>query len=154
MLAVHSERAGGQVFVIGDNEVVTWAEYYRRLGQLLEVSADGISSFPLPSNRKSWGRGQFEYLRETPYFKAIALLTPTSLKRKVKALLNEPALKTMPQFPQPNAPAVALDIAALHLTKWRLSTAKARNVLGYQGKISLQEGLQRSVSWLRFAGWI
>ena len=46
---------------------------------------------------------------------------------------------------------ISPEIAALHMNKWQLQSHRAKKELGYAPSITVDEGLARSVAWLRYA---
>jgi len=147
LLACSAEKAAGEIFLIADDEAITWGEYYRRLGKLLGITSSSIRNVPRPSG----GRRLTDRVRKTNLFKAGVLLAPSSVRQAVKKMIGEGTRTSRWSFAEEES--FPQHLAALHCTPWRLRTDKAHRLLGYRPRVSVDEALKRSVLWLRFAGW-
>jgi nucleoside-diphosphate-sugar epimerase len=73
-----------------------------------------------------------------------------------KAALNaiptpfEPSAWSGPEKP---APHITAEMAALQQCAWQMPCTKAEKLLGYKPQISFAEGMERSIGWLKFAGY-
>jgi nucleoside-diphosphate-sugar epimerase len=56
-------------------------------------------------------------------------------------------------LPSTPGPHVTEEFAALHQCSVQLPWTKAASILGYQPSVSFAEGMERSLSWLAFAGY-
>jgi nucleoside-diphosphate-sugar epimerase len=126
--ALFSSATAGEcaAFNISGRETITWSAWYARLAEALG----------LPVLRKmsaaSWRRRSIAALP----FKALARLRPDAGKLFERITLLAPASSELTLF----------GLAATY------PTDKAARQLGWQPRVTLQEGLADSVAWLRSAG--
>lgn len=151
LLAFESEKANGEIFLVADDDCVTWGEYYRKLAGLMGIPDSAIHSAPAARQERLSVRNRLCSWRSRPLVKAAALVAPNSVKVLAKRALN---IKTTSlfEFPTENAGSLPRGMEALHLTPWRLSVQKARRILNYRPQVSVDEGLRRSAEWLQYAG--
>jgi nucleoside-diphosphate-sugar epimerase len=154
LLASQAENAKGEIFDLGDDNCITWRETYRRLATLLGVPAAEIESIPYVAQRPQTMQERAKALRHSPALKGAALMTPDFLKLPLRRFLG--MTRTVPlSWDLPGdkiAPSLSAELINLHVCQWRLSSEKARRLLGYRPAVSVDEGLRRSVAWLRYAG--
>jgi nucleoside-diphosphate-sugar epimerase len=155
-LAFTKTEARGEIFLIGNNTPVTWMEYYLKLGRLVGATEVPIRRVEAPEHPKSTLRRHLRHLRSWPVVSAAVLLTPVTLKRAIRRVLklDRPLQRSDWQFPDADPEPSSPELANLHRTTWRMRTNKSENLLGFQTKVSIDEGLQRSADWLRYAGWV
>ncbi len=154
LLAAQTGSAAGGVYLVGDDDCVTWAEYYRRLAGLLGFPHDSIEPVAAAAKRPPGLRSRLESLRQVPAVRALELLTPSFLKnpmRRSLGMTREAALSWTPPGTVERGPLIR-ELIDLHVCPWRLSSRNARRDLGYIPGVSVDEGLRRSVEWLRYAG--
>jgi nucleoside-diphosphate-sugar epimerase len=153
--ALTRPKADGQVFLVGDNETVTWREIYARLAAALEVSMDSVSRVTAPVFRKSF-KERVDGFVAKPFAQALLPAFPGQAKRLTKVLLG--ALKPPPQgnawtLPPGPSPYVDEEMATLQQCAWKFPTQKAAEILGFKPGITFADGMNRTVSWLKFAGY-
>jgi len=81
---------------------------------------------------------------------------PATLKQAVKGAIKAATAAPNPsrwQLRKAIGPVVSEEITQLQLCSVRLPCTKAERILGYQPKMSFAEGMQRSIGWLKFAGY-
>ncbi len=145
-----------EAFLIGDRETVTWSDLYTRVARALGLPPEAIHRPAPPSPvRKNFAQ-QLDAFRGTGLAQSLLPLFPAPLKRAVKAGLagwrEEPAPSpwTLPGAPLPH---ITPEMAALHQCLYKLPSAKAARLLGYEPIVTFEEGCRRSVEWLGFAGY-
>lgn len=162
LAAVTSDRAAGEIFFVSDAETLTWSEYYHQLAAQIDAPASAIRAVPRPplAPPPRWSDAPWiRRMRASPPYQAAAILTPKPGKALAHRLLGRRGTRPPEAGPaEPPAstpePAIPSDLAELHLTPWRLSREKSRDVLGYRPAVSFAEAMRRSAGWLRFAGLV
>jgi 2-alkyl-3-oxoalkanoate reductase len=161
-LAYTIENINGEVFIVGDNERITWADLYKPISEALGFDLNKLPEAvyqPITLSRKERVK---EFLDTRPA-RAILSVIPDRIfratKASVSALLSKP-----PQYPSPWTlpklqekstfqPIATLEMTLLYQCQYKLPDTKARNVLGYQPIVTFEEAMRRSIGWLAFAGY-
>jgi nucleoside-diphosphate-sugar epimerase len=154
-LAAQASQVDGHYFLVRDRETVTWSDFYQPILEACGANLDDVHQVEAPEFRKSW-QDRLESLRTSPLLQIAKPLAPRVAIRVGKAALT--ALPT-PRVPSPwpssakPRPHVTSEIAALQQCEWQMPCAKAEKLLGYQPQISFAHGMERSIGWLKFAGY-
>jgi nucleoside-diphosphate-sugar epimerase len=155
----------GEVFLVGDSEVISWKELYGKVAAALGY-ADEIPSVNVPHNSAS-GISAIDRVKLVPGVQEILDRIP----RRAKAVGRIPfeivsevqsgvgrALNKKPQNHwvrrERLQPKVSEETAELHRCRHHFDYSKARQLLGYIAPVSLEEGIRRSVGWLEFIGLV
>jgi nucleoside-diphosphate-sugar epimerase len=155
VLASQAPHVDGHYFLVRDQETVTWKDFYEPILQACGAQVRDVHQVEAPEFRRSW-QDRLARLRGSSLLGMIKPLAPPVAIRVGKAMLN--ALPTPPKpSPWPSAgkprPQVTAEMAALQQCNWRMPSAKAEKLLGYQPETSFAEGMERSIGWLKFAGY-
>ncbi|WP_017324939.1 NAD(P)-dependent oxidoreductase [Synechococcus sp. PCC 7336] len=146
----------GEVFLVGDRERVTWAEFYAPFARAFGVELDSLLRPEAPAAfHKSW-RDRLGSLRAAPATQALLPLFPSRLKQLVKGAIAGWQQRPRPsgwRMPAPASPQVPAEIACLQQCQYSLPWDKARRLMGYEPTVSFEEGCRRSIGWLDFAGY-
>lgn len=161
-LALEAPKADGESFFISDFETITWEDFYRpvlcALGKNLEHV---IYTEPqvFTTSIKEVFLSKVHAMAETSTAQLVKPRVPPAAMAMYKQVLHW--LKSAPHANSENwlldckaMPEVALDMNFLQQCTYKLPNAKAERILGYRPLFSFQEGMKRSVDWLRFAGYI
>jgi len=154
-LALEVPKAAGEVFLVGDAEAVTWRDFYQSVADALGIGMETVQSieppfFPHPFKERVGD------LMALPATQKVLPLVPGKLKRLTKVLLanwQEPAVENVWHLPSPRSCATTEELTLLQQCQWRLPQQKAQAILGYQPEVSFAEAMQRSLGWLKFAGF-
>lgn len=145
-----------QAFLLGDEEQVTWSDFYRPIAEALGIDFAQVPHIACPKVTRRWKselvEGFTEILRSEPV-RAVLPFSLSQLKPSAKAALstwNQPSPWASPTPPQPKVWDM---MALLHQCQYKLPLDKARKTLGYEPIISFSEACQRSIAWLAFAGY-
>ena len=152
-LALTADHADREAFLVGDAETVTWAGLYERIARALGKPITEIQQVAKPEFRQSL-KDRTEHFRSLKPTQAVLPLFPAKLKRSVKAALSswlEPAKQSPWALAGKPDPIVTREMAELHQCQYRLPFDKAKRLLGYEPRITFEEGCRRSIEWLRFA---
>jgi 2-alkyl-3-oxoalkanoate reductase len=155
---VHAAQAtavDGQYFLVRDSEQVTWKDFYEPILKAFGSGLENVHQVDEPEFQPSW-KDRLAGLRHSPLVKMIKPLSPRVAIRMGKAALS--AVPT-PVEPSPWAsagkpqPQVTAEMSALQQCLWQMPCGKAEKLLGYKPKIGFAEGMERSIGWLKFAGY-
>ena len=154
-LALTVPKAKGEVFLVGDAETVTWRMFYQTIADALGIGMETVRSIESPvfAHPLKERIGDFAAL---PAVQKILPLIPSRAKRLSKLLLanwNESPAPNSWKLPSETPCAMTEELSLLQQCRWRLPMQKARSILGYEPEVRFEEGLRRSVEWLRFAGY-
>ena len=153
-LALKVPQAAGEVFLVGDAELVTWRNFYQRIADALGVSMDTVRSIEPPSFPRPL-KERVGAVTSLPITQKILPLIPSKLKRLTKVVLanwQEAPAGNVWTLPSPTGCATTEELSLLQQCEWRLPLQKAQTVLGYQPEVSFDEAMRRSLAWLKFTG--
>ncbi len=154
-LSIITPAADRQIFLLGDEETVTWYDFYSQIATGLSVAPDAIQYISAPQFEQSL-RDLIEGARCSQPFQQIMKALPFKLKRSAKAAIyslvqSEPSSAWTAG--KPNLVFPTLEMTLLQQCQVKLPHDKARALLGYKAKVSFLEGCKRSIGWLKFAGF-
>lgn len=145
-LALDARDADGEALLIGDEEIVSWRDFYRPVADALGIDIDR-----LPQGVEAASPSLATRIRRSdPVQHAITRL-PKPLREGLRAAYR--ASRPAAEAPARGPPEISIERAMLHRCAWKLPWEKARRMLGYRPLISFDEGCRRSVAWLAFAGY-
>lgn len=155
LLAAKACDVDGHVFLIGDRETVTWADFYAPVAAAFGIDMKEIPRAAVPGEapdlRELVGR-----IRASAPVQSVAPLVPARLKRAIKAGIGSliaPAPASEWARPEVAAPTVSKEVALLQRCRYKVPSSKAESMLGYEARVSFTEGSRRSIGWLAFAGY-
>lgn len=152
-------KADKEVFLVGDQEQITWFDLYLPIANSLGFELEKIPSAQyIP--KKSLPIDQIENILASKPSLAFLSLFPDKWRQAARAALTSLSQLEPPspwQLPTVQSSSLesttSLEIALLHQCQYKLPQNKALDLLGYEPVISLSEAWQRSVGWLKFAGY-
>jgi nucleoside-diphosphate-sugar epimerase len=149
---IRSSPAPG-FYNVGDDDEVTWADYYRELAHRLNLRFDKITFLP----RAEYSTGLLDHLREFRESKAMSrinALIPVGVRpilenqaRRVVGLLRSNDAKTS------HGPRITRTLWHLQLTRHRLPTEKFKRTFGAHNLYSFRQAMGKTCQWLRFSGF-
>ncbi len=159
LLACTAQDVDGEAFIVGDEEKVTWQEFYRPFAHALGLSMEKVHNViykpPIVSLKE-----KIKMLLDSTTAHKVLSIFPTRLIKATKAgisiLISKP-----PSYPSPwsinlaekSIPTASLEMALLHQCEYKLPDTKAREMLGYKPIVSFSEACRRTIGWLAFAGY-
>lgn len=177
LLALDESDAAGEVFLAADDNPVTWSEYYQRLGRCLEehppiqsLSTEELALYgklrylrdsvvpPVRLCRRLLTSPEViqqtaAELKETPWAPAIYRRLPDTLQDDILTRLNTPAdpdssggtdsPKRRYRYPPENQ-------MKLQSTRTRLSTANLKSTLGWEPRVTFEQGMQLVSEWATY----
>jgi nucleoside-diphosphate-sugar epimerase len=158
--ALTAPNIDGEVFLLGDEEVVRWSDLYRPIAQAFGADFDAVPSLSPAARRPTATQRYIDPLLASDVTRAIRKAIPRGAKDAVKLALRQirrgasraeaaaPPVASVRVPAAPTAADVPAEIADLHRCRWRLPHDKAVRMLGYVPPVSFDEGVQRSIEWL------
>jgi nucleoside-diphosphate-sugar epimerase len=158
---MRARAADGHAFLLGDAETVRWADLYRPVAGALEFDlADVPAAVYRPGRTRLLDR--IELLQRHKVLGPALAKIPKRLRRVAYAALVSPAQDSRQGSPWthpdwsagvPSAPQATLEMDLLGRCASKLPHARAQAVLGYEPVVGFDEGMRRTLGWLRFAGF-
>ncbi len=161
-LSLDAPGVDGEAFFVADADVVTWADFYRPIVSALGATLDDVHALRDPTlpveTRKELLQLRLQGVVESKTLRRIKPHIPSPLMAMYKTLLVRPlaARRAEPDTWKPPAakrPNVVRDMGLLQMCEYKIPITKAERMLGYAPRVSFEEGMRRSVDWLRFAGY-
>ena len=160
-LAMHAREADGHAFLLGDAETVRWADLYRPIAGALGFDLADVPTAVYRPGRTSLLE-RIELLQQHRVVGPALARIPRRLRRMAYAALISPAQDSRQGSPwthpdwsacEPSAPEATLEMDLLGRCGYKLPHAKAQALLGYDPIVGFEEGMRRTLGWLRFAGF-
>ena len=154
-LALVCAEADGEAFLVGDSETVSWETIFTRLADALGISMNTVHRVTPPVFRKSF-KERVEGFVATPFAQSMLPNIPGQAKRLTKVVLG--ALKPPLQpnawrLPKPPAAEIDEEMATLQQCAWKYPNQKAAHILGFKPSVPFDEGMRRTLAWMKFAGY-
>jgi nucleoside-diphosphate-sugar epimerase len=151
-LALVTPGIDREIFLVGDEETVTWGDLYRPIADALGYDLDRVPSVDPPQSKPGFRELYVAPLLSSELGRALAPRVPAVLKqalrRAVRMARARGPLVSAPAAAPHQPPPVSAEMAALWCCRWRLPHDKARRLLGYTAPVPFEEGCRRSVAWL------
>jgi len=149
--------AAGTPYLVGDGDEVTWREFYARTASYLGIGLETIKQLPVPPKATTTPLDRLNEIRIHPSSQSLIAAVPSTLKGVVKGALA--GLK-----PQPIAnpwqiqsteviPIQDREMVLLQQCRHRFSSSRAASRLEYLPITSFDQGLERTILWLKWAGF-
>ncbi|MFL5341519.1 MAG: NAD-dependent epimerase/dehydratase family protein, partial [Gemmataceae bacterium] len=167
----------GEVFTVSEPDQVSWREFYEYFANALSYTIPTVAKGDGPDRGAarggrgalgwlaSWGRGVKSVVTSAE-FRALgkrvlqtdplgtlprwALQRYPGLRRRVRSLVK--ASDGAPVYRRPAATAPnADDVVEMGLSRYFVSSEKARRVLGYTPVVSRQRAMELTLEWVRYA---
>ena len=143
------------VFLLGDQEYVTWADLYRPLARALGYDLTSLPEGIISEQKPSWFE-RLEPLRVSKPVQGLLSIVPHRFRvaayRAYETIL-EPQEDSLPLPPEDRQPVISREMAMLYSCQYKLPHTKATQILRYQPLVSFNEATRRTVAWLSFAGY-
>ncbi len=145
----------GEVFLVADEDQVTWADVYRPVAEALGFALDDLPEAIVPDFSEA-PRTRVDALRRSPAVRMLSRVLPRPVRAALAAALGAPhAIPADDRWTLParRPPTVTREMALLYRCAYKLPFAKATRLLGYRPIVSFAEASERTVAWLAFAGY-
>jgi nucleoside-diphosphate-sugar epimerase len=144
--------AAGRPYLVGDEETITWREFYLATAALVGGSPRRIASITELPVEPEKTRARLRRLADSPGVRAVAPVMPKEMKRLAKFILTNTPTPFDGWAPVvPPAPAITTELALQQQCRWRFPHKRAAKALGFQSPVALTEALKRSAAWMAFA---
>lgn len=149
----HEADASG-FFNVGDEELITWRDFYRSLADYMDYDISGIPMVRADRFTPSVS-SLLSDLKSLPvYYKLKRRISPEN-----RALIKKFIKDRLARFgkdekidEQPPAPCVTREMWNLQNTRHKLSNRKFSERFGYVSPVSFKEGAEMTQKWLGFVG--
>jgi nucleoside-diphosphate-sugar epimerase len=136
--AIDASDSAGETFFVNDSETIRWPELIEPIAHALGLDR---ASIPRPMIAEALGAGPNRFRQ-----RALRFASP-ALRKLPRRLVRSTWFEPHPSDSRSH------EMALLQSCAERLSDEKARRLLGYSPAISFDEGMRRSIAWLRAAGY-
>ncbi len=141
-------------YLVGDNETVTWRDFYHAIADGLGLDSSTICAVDrLPAFQRSTGE-KVKRAVASPAVQRLLPLIPGGLKRTTKQLIAATQVPPRPNawsLPSRPAPRITEELALLQQCAWKFPHERAIERIGYQPRVSFDEAIARSLAWFAFA---
>ena len=151
-LACEHPHAAGHVFHIGDAESPTWRDFLMPIISCFEMNENALIDLPVPAFPAE-KVSRLDAIKFTKPYATVSGLLPARAKRLAKSMASSwqaPVHRSVYSLPDPPLVTLTHEMALLQQCRWKLSNRKANQILGYHPAISFNEGMERSIKWLKF----
>lgn len=152
LLTMRSDVPPGRAYFVQDEQSLAWAEFLKPVMEAFEI--ESIPSVPRvhPANKRlDLGKLRGSAMSGLTK-KLVGPKMKSALKAAAKAWFRDGGERPF-ALPERPKPAVNFEISELHCCRGRLSDGRLRQELGYSPRITIEEGMRRSIAWLEFAGY-
>ena len=155
-LAITTPGIDREVFLVGDQERVTWSEFYQPFAKAFGYDLTDVHRVdPMPSVGAS--ESGIKAIFTAGRIKTALSCLPVDAKIALSAmrrLLTGPVTRPSPwETPEAPAPRSTLEMSLLYQCDYKLPLHKAKTILNYKPPVLFAEGCRRTISWLAFAGY-
>ena len=147
-VAAHPAPVSG-FFHLGDDEHVTWREYYGALAAGLGVDAATIHAVTMDRYRVG-RRDALDSLRSSSAYTWLKERIPQETRTLIKLRLAR--ARRQEGESSHGRPAVTREMWELQTTRYPLPTDVFRATYGHHNETSFRRGIDASLAWLRFIG--
>jgi 2-alkyl-3-oxoalkanoate reductase len=141
-------------YLVGDNETVTWRDFYRGVAQGLDLDPASIIELgQLPSFKRSTS-AKIQRVVASRGVQRLLPFIPGGLKRTTKQLIaaaQKPPSPNAWRLPAATVPRVTEELALLQQCAWKFSHQPATDRIGYRPRVAFQNAIARSLAWFAFA---
>jgi nucleoside-diphosphate-sugar epimerase len=150
---VESARPASGCYNVGDDETVTWADYYHALAAQIGVDFSTVHQLSASKYRAGLG-DRLDGLRSTQLGKQLKQSLSKAAKQRIKRALHllrgtEPASGPVPS----GQPQVTRGDWHLQNTQHKLPIAKFAAAFGPRNRYTFEAAMNLTGHWLRFAGY-
>lgn len=154
-LALVAPGPGGEAFLVGDAETVTWRDFLGPIARHVGLDNSAFTELPAPAFAPE-REDKLAALTLSPVYGRVGPRVPSRAKRLVKAVLRAwpapgPAPEAWTVHPAAPRPRLTHELALLQQCAWKFPHDRAAARLGYRPTVTFAAGLQRSLAWLDFA---
>lgn len=153
--AMSVPQADGEAFFVGEEERVTWADFYHPFAIALGVKPSQIHHVAPPPFTRSWKKHLSGAIRDSVLMQRFLASISDDFKQTLKSRLSKPSSSTpcLPSSPPSTQPRVTPEMAALQACQYKLPLDKAKQLLSYKPAVSFADACQYCLEWLATEGY-
>jgi nucleoside-diphosphate-sugar epimerase len=153
-LAATKPAIDREIFLLGDEERVTWADLYRPVAEALGYTLAILPEGHFTEQRASWFE-RLEPVRMSRLAQGLLSIFPHRLRLAAflayQAILEPQTDNSSPIQLQSSHPVLSRERSLLYSCQYKLPYQKAARMLGYHPPIAFPEAMRRTIAWLGFA---
>jgi nucleoside-diphosphate-sugar epimerase len=147
--------AAGQPYLVGDHETVTWRDLYHATANRCGVDKGQIHPIDIPALPVRTWFDRLNLIRVMPASQKMIAALPSRLKRVIKGAVEgwqPPGIPNPWQLPDKASLILpSREMVLLQQCRHRFPQDRAFKQLGYQAVVSFEEGLDRTLAWIKWA---
>lgn len=155
-LAMTADKVDGEAFFVGEQELVTWSDFYRSTAEALGINPAQIHHVSAPKFTSSWKKRILEPVWDSMMAQKVLSLFSDQLKQTIKRAISRRkkslSLSSQVSLAKPQL-VMTPEMAALQQCQYKLPLAKAEEKLSYQPIVSFPEACDRCMDWLATQGY-
>ncbi|MBE9135871.1 NAD(P)-dependent oxidoreductase [Nodosilinea sp. LEGE 07088] len=152
-LSLEKPGIDGEAFFVGDQEKVTWRDFYQPFANELGINLQDIPQLFPPSFSHSQQKEWIRAIQESETIQRSLALIPDGTKKYLKKIFKKPSLSSAERSLAPvessPTPVITEMMSVLQQSSYKLPLNKAKDMLGYEPIVSFNDGCQRSIKWLK-----
>jgi 2-alkyl-3-oxoalkanoate reductase len=133
-------------FLVSDAEAVTWADFHEPVARALGVPWTTVHDVH-PRGPRRTPRERALETRDARPVQALVGMLPTSVRMRLAHRFEQLVDEHL------HEPVVDLESSILQTCTYRFPIERARRLLGYRPRLRFEEGMERTLAWLRYAGY-
>lgn len=155
-LAMIADNVDGEAFFIGEQELVTWADFYYPIAEALGIDLAQIHCVSAPQFTRSWKKRILEPIWDSTVVQKVLSLLSDPLKQTIKRAIPRRKKSSTPLSQSSSIKPqliVTPEMAALQQCQYKLPLEKAEKILSYKPIVSFPEACDRCIDWLASEGY-
>ena len=152
-LAMDAPDVDGGIYLVGDEEQITWADLYRPLAQACGYDVRDIVNVTEPEFTYRWSDRIKAVHRSRAMQSFLSMFPMRWRKAAYVGLMELLHVEEQPLAIASSTPVVTEEMALLYQCRYKLPFTKAKAELGYNPPIAFEEACGRTTEWLTFAGY-
>lgn len=151
-LACQRPEATGHALLVGDADPPSWHDFLMPILGCYAMDQSSVMDLPIPAFLPE-KESRLDAIKLSKPYAALSDRVPVRAKRLVKAAASSwhpPVRRSAYRLPDPPAVSLTHEVALLQQCRWKLPNQKAEEQLGFQPAIRFEQGMERSIEWLKF----
>jgi nucleoside-diphosphate-sugar epimerase len=152
-LAARRPNVDNEAFLVGDAERVTWADFYDPIASALGVDLSSLPSVDPPRHVARWSDRLRDIARNSERLRPVRrTLAPATYV--LRSLAPHRGPRSADAFSaHGHRPLLDGMNARLQQCSLKLPNGKAKSLLAYEPPVSFEEGMRRTIAWMKSAGY-
>ncbi len=161
-LAIDTPGIDNESFFVSDAETIRWIDFYRPLCLAIGSNVEKIHRINAPKATREPVNERIQValhmVAASAPIQTMKPYVPRLLIQLYKAVMTSFLSKTdgPPSSFTPHGarqPQVTLDMSLLQQCSYKLPNTKAERLLNYRPSVTFEEGMKRTIGWMKFAGY-